>query len=319
MGCIYCGLQEDFNIEHVIPQFLGTFFPVNPKLLPRDGLVCRQCNSMTFSALEAEFKEDSWEGITGQQLNILGSNSVKIRGKNVKMECFAGMGDSFFDDIFPFLKLENERFVVDIKPQIKVRNYGGEDGYQIFPLVNLKRIKDVSIQSKTKLDYYNKVKKKLKMAGSGNIAIFTFGNSATDDVQLDDAKTLLKDYGVDYRENEKKFIPTPKPGSTQFGVKMQCTITQNIFRFVAKVAFNYFAYCSLQERKQSILYQDSFNNIRRFVLGDTRVRRQDVVVEVSDDPITIHEKISGNRFVSHIVIIYLENGFVYSKLSFFGR
>lgn len=319
MSCIYCGSEGPFNKEHVIPQFLGTFFPVSPKLLPSDGLVCKRCNSITFSALETEFKEDSWEGITGQQLNVTGSNSVRLRGNNVKMECFSGMGDVFFNDIFPFLKLEDEKFVVDIKPQVKVRNYGGEAGYQVFSLEGLKRIKDESGLSKTKRDYYEGIKERLKMAGRDNIAIFTGGNSAEDDVQLDDAISLLKDYGVDYKETERKFSPVPQPESAQFEVKMQCTITASICRFVAKVAFNYFAYCALQEGRQSMLYQPAFDSIRRFISGDTTVRRRDVIVEVSDDPITIHEKISGNRFVSHIVIFYQENGLIFSKLTFFGR
>ena len=88
MECLYCRSQSIFNKEHVIPQFLGTFEPINPTLKTKDKLVCQNCNSKIFSLLETEFTEDSWEGITGQMLNLAGSNSVRIRGANVKMECF---------------------------------------------------------------------------------------------------------------------------------------------------------------------------------------------------------------------------------------
>lgn len=142
MKCIYCGSEGSFNKEHVIPQFLGTFSPVNPTIQADDGLVCERCNSHIFSALETEFTEDSWEGITGQMLDITGSNSVRIRGSNVRMECLSGMNDSFFNEIFPFLTKQDKKFVVDIKPQVKVRNYAGQNGYQIFSLNALEKIKN---------------------------------------------------------------------------------------------------------------------------------------------------------------------------------
>src|SRR3989339_349599 len=170
MKCIYCGSQNIFNTEHVIPQFLGTFEPISPTLKTKDKLVCQNCNSKIFSSLETEFKEDSWEGITGQMLNLTRSNSVRIRGTNAKMECLSGLGDKFFDEIFPFLKEENKKFVVDLKPQIKVRNYAGESGYQIFLFDALKDIK----KSPKK---FKRVKERIKTTGKNNFAIFTGGDS----------------------------------------------------------------------------------------------------------------------------------------------
>lgn len=317
MECIYCGLKDTFNTEHVIPQSLGTFAPVNPTILPSDGLICAHCNSVTFSALETEFKEDSFEGIMGQQLNFTGSNSARIRGINVKMECLSGMGDSFFNEIFPFLKEQDGKFVIDVKPQVKVRNYAGQTGYQIFSLEALERIRAESTQSKTKLDAFNKIKKRLKMSGKNNIAVFTGSDEPRDDSRLNNAINLVHAYGVTYNEKERKYAPMPQEGGKQFEVKMQCTITRNICRFVAKVAFNYFTYCALQDRKQSLLYQQNFDRVKKFILGDGEIPMKDII-ETSTDQITWHEKESGNRFPGYIIVFYQENGFVFSRLSFLG-
>lgn len=311
MKCIYCGSQNIFNKEHVIPQFLGTFEPINPTLKTKDKLVCQNCNSKIFSSLETEFKEDSWEGITGQMLNLTRSNSVRIRGANVKIECLSGLGDKFFDEIFPFLKEENGKFVVDLKPQIKVRNYAGESGYQIFLFDALKEIK----RNPKK---YERVKERIKTTGKNNFAIFTGGDSKEDDTQMNEAIALLKDYGITYNEKERKFIPVNPTGNKQFEVNMTCTITPNICRLIAKVAFNYFSFCALQDQNRVILYGSFFDKIKRFILGDTKIERNEIITEASNDPITYHEKESEKRFLGHIIVFFQEDGRIFSKLTFLG-
>lgn len=311
MKCIYCGRQDVFNREHVIPQFFGTFEPINPTLKKNDNLVCQNCNSVIFCALETEFKEDSYEGITAQQLNLVNSNSVRIRGVNVKIKSNSGLGDNFFDEIFPFLKEENKKFVVDLKPQIKVRNYAGESGYQIFLFDALKDIKKNPKK-------FERVKERIKTTGKNNFAIFTGGDSKEDDTQLNEAIALLKEYGITYNEKERKFVPVNPTENKQFEVNMTCTITPNICRFIAKVAFNYFSFCALQDKKHTILYDSCFDKIKKFILGDTEIERKEIITEVSNDPITYHEKESGNRFVGHIIVFFQENGDIFSKITFLG-
>jgi len=121
-------LQTTFNNrEHIIPQFLGKFSPLNP--LFKGDIVCDQCNN-EFSPLETNFKEDSEEGIYGQMLNIQGNNSVRLRGKNIELKFTSGMESNFFNNIFPFLRWNRDKFVIEIKPQVQLKNYEGI--YQIF-------------------------------------------------------------------------------------------------------------------------------------------------------------------------------------------
>ena len=311
MTCIYCSSKNNFNKEHVIPQFLGTFEPINPTLIKQNKLVCQNCNSKIFSALETEFKEDSWEGIIAQQLNLANSNSVRIRGVNVKMESISGLGDKFFDEIFPFLKEEKGKFVVDLKPQVKVKNYNGEKGYQIFLFEALKEMKKNPKK-------FKRVKERIKATEKNNFAIFTGGNSNEDDAQINEAIALLKDCGISYKEKERKFAPVNPKGNKQFEVNMTCTITPNICRFIAKVAFNYFTFCALRNKNPAALYESHFDKIKQFILGGTKIERKEIITEVSNNPITYHEKESGKRFVGHIIVFFQEDGYIFSKLTFLG-
>jgi len=309
--CVYCENSHSFNKEHVIPQFMGSFFPINPTIKASDELICKNCNSVVFSGLENVFKEDSQEGIHGQMLNLTGSNSVRIRGKNVQMECLSPLGDKFFNEIFPFLKEQNEKLVVEVKPQIKVKNYAGETGYQIFLFDALKEIKSKPRQ-------FEKVKQRLKKVKKHDIAIFVGGNDAKDDNQLAEAINLLDDYSVKYNEKSRKFSPIDKSKEIGFEVSMQCTITDEICRFISKVAFNYFSYCALQGCQREVLYNSSFDLIKKFILGDKNIDKKNVVVEVSDEPILWDEKQNKKRYIGHIIIFYQEDNRIYSRLTFFA-
>ena len=315
MKCIYCGTEKDFNREHVIPQCFGAFEQCNPTIKKDERLICKNCNSNIFSALESEFKEDAREGIDASMLRLTGSNSVRVKGQNVKMNCLSSE-DAFFNEIFPFLKQENGKFVIDFQPQVKVRNYGGENGYQIFPLQSLKNIFEDAQKSKTKLDNFNKVKRRLKTTGENNIAIFATGDTENDDQQLNETIKLLKAYGINYKERERKFNPLNKKNVE---IDMTWTITPNTCRFLAKIAFNYLIYCAIEEKKVDILYGKNFDKIKTFILGTRTVERKEIIVEISDDPITYHEKESGFRHVGHTIVFFQENGFIYSKITLLGR
>lgn len=304
--CIYCGKAREFNREHVIPKFLGNFEPVNPII---DNLVCNVCNSNKFSKLETEFKEDSQEGILSQQFNLSNSNSIRIRGKNVKLKSKSPFDDSFFDDTFPFLKEENNEPVVDFKSQIKIKNYA--NGYQIFTPEALRNIK----KSPSK---FKKTKERLKCVKGTNIRIFTGGNSAEEGGDLDEIIKLLKEFGVKYNEGGRKFSPIEPTKGKGFEVNMDCTITVEICRVLAKIIFNYFIYCCIQEKKEKLLFENNFNQIKSFIAGDKNIKREDVIVSHREDVILYDEKVNNKRYAGHIIIFYSEGDKIYGKITILG-
>lgn len=309
--CFYClqdGKQTTFNNrEHVIPQSLGTFSPLNP--LFKGDLVCDRCNS-SFSALETNFNEDSEEGIYGQMLNIEGSNSVRLRGRNVKLKFDSGLGSDFFNDIFPFLKRVEDKLVIEIKPQVHFKNY--EEVYQIFLPEALRKIKKDSSNFKRVKDRISKLDKK-------DIRIFAGANHEGDNDNFSEIVTLMKDFGVDYKEKEKQFSKFEDRKDNQFGVEMECTVNAEIGRVLAKIAFNYFAYCAEQEQRKDILFGEWFNKIRNFISGDTTIPLKDIVISVDKNVILNEERNQKHRLLAHIIVFEEVNGNIIARETFWGK
>ncbi len=295
------------NREHVIPQSLGTFSPLNP--LFKGDLVCDKCNH-SFSPLEANFNEDSEEGIYGQMLNIEGSNSVRLRGKNVKLKFDSGLGSDFLNNIFPFLKRMEDKLVIEIKPQVHLKNYEGV--YQIFLPEALKKIKKDTGNFKRVKDRISKLDKK-------DIRIFAGANQENDNANLSEIVTLMKDFGIDYKEKEKQFSKFEDRKDNQFGVEMECTVNAEVGRVLAKIAFNYFAYCAEQDQRQDILFGAWFNKIRNFINGDKAVPLKDIVISVDKDVILDEERNRKHRLLAHIIVFEKVNGNIIARETFWGK
>lgn len=309
--CIYCNqTNTEFNDEHVIPQCFGGFEPLNPILKKLDGLVCKTCNSKTFSALETIVKEDSEEGLFAQQINLERSGSVRILGKRLEINSVPGFGDSFFNQMFPFLKFENGKIVVDLKRQVKVKNYA--NGYQIFPVDALEATK------KAGGNKFEKVKKRLSNVKGSDISIFSGGDSLESN-DLDTIISLLKDFGVKYNEKERKFEPANKLKDQKWEINLQCTVDRDIGRVLAKIVFNYFTYCALQEKQVDLVYREDFKKIRDFINGNETIPLKDIIVSIDKDCILDIERGKNERVIAHIIVFKIENGKIVGRLTLFGK
>lgn len=310
--CVYCLKTEKEtlfkNREHVIPQFLGGFEPQTPIL--RGDYVCDDCNSQ-LSPLETNFKEDSYEGVYTQMLNLEKTNSVRIRGINVDMNTMFGFGDRFFDEMFPFLKYENDLAVVDFQPQVKIRNY--RTGYQVFTYKSLLSIKESG--GKT----FRDVQERLKSSGPSDIAIFTASSDGTP-TQLDALTALLRnEYKLSYNEKERLYAPTPKLEERVVEIDFACTFSTDLLRVIAKIAFNYFVYCTSQENSYytSLLYTSNFDSIRNFIRYGTGDSRE--IVNISPKKAILRDEGDGSqRINAHTILFTLKGGTIYSRISIFG-
>ncbi|MFA5166266.1 MAG: HNH endonuclease [Candidatus Paceibacterota bacterium] len=308
--CIYCDKKENeatFNgREHVIPQLMGTF-ENNPTLR---GWVCDNCNSKIFNVLETKFKEDTEEGIYYQMFNFQNSCQIRIRGNNVKTTFSPGLGDDFFNEMFPFLKHQDNNWRIFLLPQIKIKRYG-DNGYLILLVDELKKL------NKKK---FLEIKKLLTGVQSKDVSIFTGGNSDTDDGPLQEAIDILKKLGIDYKEGKRKFAPIDKNGpKKQFEVSMDCTVGADAGRVISKIAFNYFSHCAIQENRADILFHPNFSVIKSYIIGESDLPVKQVIAELGSEPIIYDEKIDNMRFIGHTVIFSKENGNLVSKISFLGK
>lgn len=306
--CIYC-LQDDSRVpftkrEHVISAAMGSFTPLNPTILARDGIVCDVCNGEIFSPLEVNFIEDSLEGVYGQRLNTDGRNSVIMRDKNFKIERLAGLGDTFFDQMFFFLELRDNKVVPVLKDQIKIKRFQG--GYRIFLPEALQAIKKDGRE-------FKKISTDMQKLDQKDMAIF-----AENRERISNIITLLKDFGVNYKEKESKVKDLKPQEKITLEESYTCSVNHDIGRVLAKTAFNYFAYCAIQEGVVHILYGDEFKAIRNFAhsgIGNLR----EIVTSITEEVILYEEKEKNMRLHAHVINFLPEDCNIVVRMTFFGR
>ncbi len=307
--CIYCEKNDGVTFngrEHVVPQLMGVF--ENNLTLIRQ--VCDNCNSKIFNPLETKFKEDTEEGISLQMFNLPGSCQIRIRGNNVKTDFSPGLGDAFFNEMFPFFQYQENSWKIVFLPQIKIKRYG-DNGYLILLVDKLKEFSDSRL---------SKFKKLLVGVQSKDISIFAGGDNATKSPGLEEAIEILKKLGIEYKEGKRVFAPIDKTDpNKRFGISMDCTVNKDVARVITKIAFNYFAYCAISENRGDILFHPNFSTIKGYIVGKTDLPVKQVITKLDSDTIIYDEKINNARFMGHTIIFDEENGNLISKISFLGK
>lgn len=307
--CIYC-LKDESSAsftarEHVIPASLGSFQPLTPTLAARDGLICNRCNSEVFSPLETVFTEDTLEGIHGQRLNIQNRNSVTMRGNHFKIEQLGGFGPDFFKQMFFFLKPQDGKIVPVLKNQIKLRRFQG--GYRVFLPEALEAIrKDSSAFRRVSADMQKLDRKDMCIFGENR-------------EEVDKMIRLLHSFGVPYKEKESMGHMFQPGDKILLDESYTCTINMDLARVLAKIGFNYFAYCALQSSSQHLLYSEYFDTIRKFAHDGSGVKGlKQIIPSISEDCILWEEKESGMRVLAHLINFRAEEGKVIVRMTFFG-
>ncbi len=311
--CIYCRESEGSvtfgSREHVIPELLGSF----ENNLTLRGWVCDQCNSSVFNPLETRFKEDTDEGIYCQMHNFSGSHEIRVRNKNFKFSLDLGIEEKFFNDTFPLITFKNDRWQLLFVPQIRLRGYA-KDG---FITLLIDKVKTLSRNGKK----FKKLKKLFRNVQSKDVSIFVHGDE--DDVQdYENALELVRELGIDYKPGLKKTIPFIGDGTDKRRavVEGEITIGFDTARIVAKIAFNYFAYCAVQSGVPDALYHDNFSPIKDYILGKTELPMKEVIIEKpAYAPVLFEEHTHKIRLVGHIVTLANENGNAVAVVSFAGR
>jgi len=305
--CIYC-LKDDSSTsfrsrEHVIPACLGSFTPLNPTVTAKDGLICDACNTRIFSSLETNFIEDSYEGVTGQRLNIEGRNSVTIRGKNFKIDQLSGFGDKFFDEMFFFLKPQDGKLVPELKKQIKLRRFQG--GYRVF-------LPEALIAIKPGTAKFKKISNDLKKLSQKDMCIFADSHESVNQIIR-----LLKDFGVNYKEKKVKDRHFSPGERLEIKEDYTCRINIDVGRVLAKIALNYFTYCTIQEKATTFLYRLEFDYIRKFISSGEGTLKE-IIPSINEEPILLEEAKEKKRFIVHFITFREEDGIIVARTTFFG-
>lgn len=304
--CIYCKKDENetnFNsCEHVIPRLLGSF----DNNMTLHNTVCDFCNSTIFNPLETLFKEDTEEGLYFQMFNLQNSAQIRVRNKNTKINIDFDMDEKIFNNIFPLLSLKNNKWQPNILPQIRINSYA-KDGYIILLIDKFKNLKRQK---------FNKLKELLRPYSAKDVSIFVpeIGQKHP----FKKAIAILKSLGIDYKHKTKVLSKTT-PKTVTFNTT--CIINETAARILAKIAFNYFAYCAVKDNKKDFLFSSSFNKIRSYILGSLQLPTKNVILDINNEPITIDEKIENaqnNHIPAHTIVFENINDKIIVRISFLG-
>ncbi|MBI5173324.1 MAG: hypothetical protein HY986_10575 [Candidatus Melainabacteria bacterium] len=243
MRCIYCHQADSpsHGREHVIPQSLGTFTPSS--LILED--VCDLCNNV-FSKLETIFKEDSVEGFIAAQYQFRSDSSIRFRRDRMKFRNRITGEQRIFDDMFPTLDPETGNAIPT--PQVVIH---GKNGYS--QVIFVKGLKDAKGFAK-----------RIRWTGEERASIRIF---AKGDEQLGELISELRNRGLDYKELQQERLELQCDG--QFDCEFDGRLDREVMRVIAKIAFNYFAYCAIKSGFLNLLFEDEFRSIRDFVLLDS--------------------------------------------------
>lgn len=311
--CIYCGQVEGvvtFNSrEHVVPELLGSF----ENNLTLHGWVCDHCNRVIFNPLETRFKEDTDEGIQFQMHNFSDSPEIRIRNKNFKFSFDLGIEEKFFNETFPLLSYRDGGWKLLFLPQIKIRGYA-KDGFIVL-LVD--KVKALPRDGKR----FKKLKRLLRNYQSKDVSIFVHGEEG-DRKDLEEAIKLVHELGIAYKPGTEKHMPFIGDGSDKqrAEVKGEIIINYDVVRVIAKIAFNYFAYCAIFSGLTDVLYDENFSRIKNYILGRTELPIKEVLIEKPTYvPILFEEHANRIRLIGHIITLANEGGNAVASISFVGR
>lgn len=301
--CIYCLQSEPYTTfsarEHVIPQSLGTFNPQTPVL---EKSVCNSCNN-SFSKLETKFREDTFEGVLGQRLNFQNQNSVVVRNKCLKINHLTRFNDPIFARAFFLLKPENGRFKPILKPHITFKMRNG--GFRMFLVEALEKIKIGN-------EKFKRIKKDIRNLSQEDIWVFV----PNDGESMQKAKKILNDYGIRYQERATAVAGDSEPEMVEVIEDYEGTVDKDIFRVLAKIAFNYLAFCAEKEGMTSELLSSNFDSLRNLILKGEGYGTN--FVEPEDNRILGEELGTNSRLLGHTVCFMQENGKIYCRLMLFG-
>jgi len=289
MRCIYC-LQSDrpFNgKEHVIPQSLGTFTPISLILVE----VCDRCNN-DFSKLETFFKEDSVEGFIAAQYQFRNDSSIRFRRDRLKFTSRIRGDQRIFDQMFPTLAPETGKAIPT--PQVVIH---GKNGYS--QVIFMKGLKDAK-------GFANRI----KWTGGerASISIFAMGEEGASELISE-----LRKRGINYKELQHERLHLTSDG--QFDCEFEGRMDSAIMQVIAKIALNYFAFCTIKSGLQDILYEEDFESIRNFVNTGTGKN----LVIATRYSISIKGQEHRAHIPFHFIRVYQQNNRLNTEVTLFGH
>lgn len=259
--CIYCSQTKDrreYNLEHVIPKAFGHF----AQNLTLRSTVCSECNQFFGDNLDVVLARDTYEGLSRYMNGIKSVSAFKNSGKRLQVR--TGSGPYAGQAALPVPDKGNKSLVLQVRPQVgfKIR---GESRYCWF------HVDDMPSEPDLKSGQFDIDQPK-------SIVINSQAN-------MEEVQEALQRRGI-------FFIRQDNVVDHEEGQAVDCevvtAIDKIVKRAVAKIAFNYVAYCG----GSGLVNARNFDGARAYVRwGEDPA---DEIVEVYQNPGTADHRESPN-------------------------
>src|SRR3989304_6854443 len=267
MKCIYCLEDKPDSCfektEHVLPQSFGRF----KNNLTLNKIVCDTCNKYFGDNLERYLGRDTIEGMARFGHNKKTPEEFKSPGKENRLNISVNEGP--FKGAFVYREYSEQegRIIIKPIPQVGFKKPGVQD-YDYFLL---DKIPDKEYLEN---NFDLKAQKSIVVLGCNAVA----------------AQEKLAQKGISFNP-EGEFYPS------ESNMDLECEVTaqidQIIFRAIAKIAFNYFAYWADTE----LIIDSPFHPIRRYIRYGEKTSFPSVAI--IEKAILGDEPVEGKRRLGH--------------------
>lgn len=297
--CIYCNNQEPDSFKrkaHVLSQFMGNF---QPDIYFLGDIVCDNCNEVLGKSIEKHFAEKSFEGLIAR-LHLRRKkdkqSSVILYHSSLLKFHFSSDTVVTFDPLFFLVKSALGNMGV-IKDPLLLLKKG-----DLYAFIFAEEV--ASITSKNEID---KLKYKIKPFREGAETAEWVGDRDDSAKIVEAAMTKL---GLKANFSDETVNEEPKQIKSQFIAQQDVDV--KTARFVAKVVFEYFVYCSNSSGSLATIFSEELKPIRDFIregIGDAK----SFVSVINNNFVSERIKQGNNHYFMAFEVV---NGFLIGKVAF---
>lgn len=268
--CIYCledKPKDRFRkTEHVLPQSFGTF----ESNLTLRGVVCDECNQYFGDHLELALARDTFEGHSRFIYGVKDPEEFRPFGRRSRI--IIRIKEGPFKGAYAYREYSAEAAQVVLQPLPQV-------GFLMAPSQKYEYFLLDEIPNE----------QQLRERGFESQHERAICGIAVDEEPL---RERLAEKGIQFRYRAE--IVPPRQSQSLL-CEVEGTIDQNIFRAIAKIAFNYLLYW----QGLDFLFESPFNTARRYIrYGETPGYK---MIAIRDEAILADEPIVGERRLGHLI------------------
>lgn len=129
---------------------------------------------------------------------------------------------------------------------------------------------------------------------------------------------ILNDYGFRFDEKKRNYLPpNDRLTPSNIGLDFKWEFNDEHKRLIAKIAFNYFAFCCFETRTPKLINSNEFSDIKSYIIGENNTYGSNINLNTD----TFHlkdEKEQGVKFLCNIITLALDEGCLVCEVSFIG-